>query len=1645
MEERIMKRCLSVVLVFALLLSLFAGMELRVEAASYLYNTGKRGEVCTELSSYAKAYYTGSYTYASLSKLSKSSLRSTLNTLVNKNKKNYDYGALRDYLPYTDADYSNKNNLILFYCNQPAPSEWDSGHTWNREHMWPDSLGGSALEGDLHSMRPTDPRLNTTRSNNQYGESHSGKTATASETNGGAVGGYYGGDYFEPLDVSKGDCARVILYDYVAQTSEDVVSEVFESVDILLKWCALDPVDEFEMSRNDSAQSIQNNRNPFVDYPELAWIIMGRSVPSDLVSPSGSNSTPSYTVTASSNNTSYGTVSLSGYTITATPKTGYYASGYTVLSGSATVTQNGNIFTVVPGSNCQIRINFAKKTTLTVSFNDGTASLSVYAGESVTLPAGARKDGYSFIGWTEQSVSASTQLPTYYSAGEAYTPASNVTLYALYSYIEGGTGTGWMLATQDSQLYSGAEFVLVSNTKGKIAGELSNSVLTCLDQSLSGDLSAITTLSDGALVLTLGGKAGAWTFANQDGQLLGATDVKKLAWDNGTSTWDITISEGNATIASTDSSCGRFLYNSGSPRFTTYASNTSASMLLPQIYIKGSGTIYYTTETAAACTHDSMTYTAAKSATCTAEGNLAYYTCESCGKFFSDSQGKTPLTADRILVAPLGHEAGNYGSDSDSHWQICTRCGEQCTESQEHIWDSGAQTLAPTEDTAGTMTYVCTVCKASRTESIPALGKKLTVSFSVPKGVASVASLSAYAGETVTLPTAGSPAGFGFLGWVEKSYSSTSQAPTYYRAGQSYSLASNVTLYALYSYSETGSGEAWNLVTAESQLHSGARIIMAYNAVGKVTGVIYNTYMTAVDQSFSEDLISLESPTAEALILTLGGKSGAWTFANADGQLLGCTVLKTVAWDSGTTAWSITMEDGSASIAPNGEGLGRILYNSSYPRFTTYTSNIGTYMFLPQLYMQGGSETYYTTQPVVCAHESLSYTAEVGASCTEEGTAAHYTCKDCGKLFADAQAQTAVSEAQLVISALGHNAGSYERNDSTHWQICTRCGVQCTESQSHTWDGGKETLAPTETEEGITTYTCSLCKATYTESIPALGGKLSLSFSVPQGVEPVETLYAYEGESMTLPTVKGTPGEGYTFVGWTTESVDHSATPGTYYTAGTKVKISDHVTVKALFSYTVEEGGESWELVESVQELTAGSRVLIASQNAGAVAGTLTSQVLESVSASFSADGKKLTALSSGALVLTLGGSTGAWTFADGQGQLLGATAQKKLAWNKGTTTWKISISSGEATITNGTSSYGTMLYNVMSPRFTTYTSSFFAYKPELYACVNGSATYYNTEFPTVEEEAVLDPNIVLNHTLNLASDISINYAVRTTLLEGYDSFVLECTLPEYEGNVQSESRTVLIEPVLNGYFYYFTLTGVTAVNMNDLITAKLHMEKGGKSYVSASEEYSVATYAYGQLDKASASEELKTLCANLLRYGTEAQIYKEYRTDALADSAMTELHRSYLADLEQVTFGNHNETLSDLANPSVKWVGKGLLLDSKVTLRYIIDPTGYSGKVEDLSLHIRYTDCEGREQTAILTNPQPYSSVAGRYSFDFDGLLAAELRSVLSATVYAGEECVSQTMVYSVDTYGNNKTGQLGILCKALIAYSDSALAYFN
>ena len=109
-----------------------------------------------------------------------------------------------------------------------------------------------------------------------------------------------------------------------------------------------------------------------------------------------------------------------------------------------------------------------------------------------------------------------------------------------------------------------------------------------------------------------------------------------------------------------------------------------------------------------------------------------------------------------------------------------------------------------------------------------------------------------------------------------------------------------------------------------------------------------------------------------------------------------------------------------------------------------------------------------------------------------------------------------------------------------------------------------------------------------------------------------------------------------------------------------------------------------------------------------------------------------------------------------------------------------------------------------------------------------------------------------------------------------------------------------------------------------------------------------------------------------------------------------------------------------------------------------MVDLKGYAGQAEDLRLRVSYEDITGKVVEKELCNLQVYNEGAKLYAFRLDSLLAAELRTPVTAAVYAAGVQLSESLCYSADTYGNGKTGLLAELCKALFAYSDSASAFF-
>lgn len=155
----------------------------------------------------------------------------------------------------------------------------------------------------------------------------------------------------------------------------------------------------------------------------------------------------SYAITAQSNDIDYGTVSLSGTTITASPNDCYQVSSYEVTKGTADVSQNGNTFNVSPSSDCTIQINFeAKPVNIYIDNIHGNAQQEICdSHKTPTLldktPATTgtcEQQHWHFMGWVTE---ANKENPTDDNIVKSNTSvtANGATYYAVWAI---GTTTG---------------------------------------------------------------------------------------------------------------------------------------------------------------------------------------------------------------------------------------------------------------------------------------------------------------------------------------------------------------------------------------------------------------------------------------------------------------------------------------------------------------------------------------------------------------------------------------------------------------------------------------------------------------------------------------------------------------------------------------------------------------------------------------------------------------------------------------------------------------------------------------------------------------------------------------------------------------------------------------------------------------------------------------------------------------------------------------------------------------------------------------------------------------------------------------------------------------------------------------------------
>lgn len=172
-----------------------------------------------------------------------------------------------------------------------------SANKMQREHAIPKSwwkLNGSVeytpAYSDMWNLYPSDAAANQAKLNYAFGEVRNADFDNGVTKVGSPKAGYGGGSsyVFEPADEYKGDFARSIFY---MATVYDDINWIYDwmfkknsyptlvpwAYNMLLQWSRQDPVSQKEIDRNNIVEQYQGNRNPFVDFPNLAEYIWGIS------------------------------------------------------------------------------------------------------------------------------------------------------------------------------------------------------------------------------------------------------------------------------------------------------------------------------------------------------------------------------------------------------------------------------------------------------------------------------------------------------------------------------------------------------------------------------------------------------------------------------------------------------------------------------------------------------------------------------------------------------------------------------------------------------------------------------------------------------------------------------------------------------------------------------------------------------------------------------------------------------------------------------------------------------------------------------------------------------------------------------------------------------------------------------------------------------------------------------------------------------------------------------------------------------------------------------------------------------------------------------------------------------------------------
>ena len=344
------------------------------------------------------------------------------------------------------------------------------------------------------------------------------------------------------------------------------------------------------------------------------------------------------------------------------------------------------------------------------------------------------------------------------------------------------------------------------------------------------------------------------------------------------------------------------------------------------------------------------------------------------------------------------------------------------------------------------------------------------------------------------------------------------------------------------------------------------------------------------------------------------------------------------------------------------------------------------------------------------------------------------------------------------------------------------------------------------------------------------------------------------------------------------------------------------------------------------------------------------------------------------------------------------------------------------------------------------HTHTWSAWKYNNDAVYNSSSDYKDgTQTRTCsacgESETKEAPNTALlrrrGNALSLESSITLATYITKDVVDYYDEVYAEFTRNGKTEKVYPSGKTLTSNSIVYCIFDY---TGISPQALGDDVSITFYGVKDGVTYNGNAYKYSATDYIKSTLNKPTSSAKLKTLLVDLVYYGEACQVYQNYKTDNLLTDILTDEQKALRSTADLSLTNIKNASYETCENRLVKF-GTALRLNNSVEIAIPLNMTNVT--LDDLSFKVKIGS-----RTLTYTyaeNPDNFEKGKdGYWYFYFDGVYANQMSDEVFITAYKGDEQVSYTLKYSVESYAATVTDtKLKAVTDAMMRYGNSAKAY--